>query len=65
MPTLTIVSGSAAAWTLVLAWPGRAPFALLILLVLVLATNGPGSMVGFDYARTENPPCASAPRRAS
>jgi hypothetical protein len=26
------------------------------MLVLVLATNGPGSMVGFDYARTENDP---------
>jgi hypothetical protein len=23
--------------------------------VLVLGTNGPGSMIGFDYARTENP----------
>jgi hypothetical protein len=42
-------------WTVVLAWPGRAPFAVLVLLVLVLATNGPGSMIGFDYARTENP----------
>ena len=37
-------------------WPGRAPLALLVVLVLVLATNGPGSMVGFDYARTENEP---------
>jgi MFS family permease len=55
-PVLAIVGASAAAWTLVLAWPGRAPLALLVLLVVVLATNGPGSMVGFDYARTENPP---------
>ena len=39
-----------------LAWPGPAPLALLVVLVLVLATNGPGSMVGFDYARTENEP---------
>ena len=23
--------------------------------MLVLGTNGPGSMIGFDYARTENP----------
>ena len=51
-----IVAGSAAAWTAVLAWPGRAPFGVLVLLVLVLASNGPGSMVGFDFARTENPP---------
>ena len=25
------------------------------MLVVVLGTNGPGSMIGFDYARTENP----------
>lgn len=56
VPTLTIVAGSASVWTLVLLWPGRVPLALLVLLVLVLATNGPGSMMGFDYARTENDP---------
>jgi hypothetical protein len=28
--------------------------ALLIGLVIVLASNGPGSLMGFDYARTEN-----------
>ena len=27
---------------------------VLVLLVLVLASNGPGSMMAFDYARTEN-----------
>jgi hypothetical protein len=26
----------------------------LVLLVVVLASNGPGSFMGFDYARTEN-----------
>jgi MFS family permease len=56
IPTLTVVAATAAAWTLVLAWPGRAPLAVLVLLVLALATNGPGSLVGFDYARTENAP---------
>lgn len=56
VPTLAIVASTAGAWTLVLAWPGRAPLALLVLLVLAMATNGPGSMVGFDYARTENAP---------
>jgi nitrate/nitrite transporter NarK len=55
-PVLAIVGASASAWTLVLAWPGRAPLPVLVLLVVVLASNGPGSMVGFDYARTENPP---------
>jgi MFS family permease len=56
IPTITIVLGSASMWTLVLLWPGRVPLAVLVLLVLVLATNGPGSMMGFDYARTENDP---------
>jgi hypothetical protein len=31
-----------------------APFGLLVVLVVVLASNGPGSLMGFDYARTEN-----------
>jgi MFS family permease len=54
--TFMIVGSTAAMWTLVLAWPGRAPVAVLVLLVLVLSANGPGSMIGFDYARTFNPP---------
>ncbi|MGY1808336.1 nitrate/nitrite transporter [Blastococcus sp. SYSU D00669] len=51
----TILMATAAIWTVVLLWPGRAPLWLLVLLVVVLGTNGPGSMIGFDYARTENP----------
>jgi MFS family permease len=51
-----IVGTSATVWTVVLLWPGRAPVWLLVLLVVVLASNGPGSLLGFDYARTENPP---------
>ncbi len=50
-----IVGSTTTVWTAVLLWPGRAPLPLLVLLVAVLATNGPGSMIGFDYARTENP----------
>ncbi|MDP9241014.1 MAG: MFS transporter [Actinomycetota bacterium] len=50
-----IVGASAAVWALVLAWPGRSPLPLLVVLVLVLASNGPGSMIGFDFARTFNP----------
>lgn len=52
---LTIVAVNAAAWTAVIAWPGPAPLWLLGVLVLALASGGPGSMVGFDYARTFNP----------
>jgi MFS family permease len=50
-----IVASSAAAWTVVLAWPGRAPMWLLVGLILVLGLNGPGSVMGFDYARSFNP----------
>jgi MFS family permease len=53
---LGIVLASALMWTVVLAWPGHVPLGVLVLLVVVLASNGPGSMVGFDFARTENPP---------
>jgi len=50
-----VVAATMVTWTAVLAWPGRAPLALLVVLALVLGTNGPTSMIGFDYARTENP----------
>jgi sugar phosphate permease len=50
-----IVGASAVTWAVVLLWPGRSPLWLLIVLVVVLASNGPGSLLGFDYARTENP----------
>jgi MFS family permease len=50
-----ILAATVVVWTIVLLWPGRAPLPLLVALVVVLATNGPGSMIGFDYARTENP----------
>ncbi|GAA4574460.1 MFS transporter [Micromonospora coerulea] len=50
-----ITAATAAVWAVVLAWPGRAPHWLLLTLVLVLAVNGPGSVIGFDYARTFNP----------
>jgi MFS family permease len=50
-----ILAATAVTWTVVLLWPGRAPMWLLVVLVVVLGTNGPGSMIGFDYARTENP----------
>jgi MFS family permease len=54
IPVLSIVAATVVTWTVVLAWPGRAPFAVLVVLVVVLASNGPGSLMGFDYARTEN-----------
>ena len=50
-----ILTATVTVWTVVLLWPGRAPLPLLVVLVLVLGTNAPGSMIGFDYARTWNP----------
>ncbi|AFM18292.1 nitrate/nitrite transporter [Mycolicibacterium chubuense NBB4] len=52
---LGIIASNAVAWTAVLAMPGRSPLWLLVLLVVVISVGGPGSMVGFDFARTFNP----------
>ncbi len=52
---LAIIGSNALVWTVVLALPGRAPLWLLIVLVVVISVGGPGSMVGFDFARTFNP----------
>lgn len=52
---LLIAGLTAAAWAAVLLTPGRAPLWLLAGLVIVLAIGGPGSMIGFDFARTFNP----------
>jgi MFS family permease len=52
---LTVLGTTAVMWTIVLAVPPPAPPWLLVLLVVVLALGGPGSMIGFDYARTFNP----------
>ncbi|AKU18091.1 MFS transporter [Luteipulveratus mongoliensis] len=53
---LGVVAAIMTVWTVVLLWPGRAPIWLLIVLVMVTAVGGPGSMIGFDLARTFNPP---------
>ncbi|RZL78051.1 MAG: MFS transporter, partial [Rhodococcus sp. (in: high G+C Gram-positive bacteria)] len=52
---LSIMISNAAMWTVVLALPGPAPIWLLALLVMVISVGGPGSMIGFDYARMFNP----------
>ncbi|MBX7446230.1 MULTISPECIES: nitrate/nitrite transporter [unclassified Arthrobacter] len=52
---LLIAGATAGAWAAVLLLPGRAPLWLLAGLVVVLAIGGPGSMIGFDFARTFNP----------
>ena len=52
---LGIVTTMATVWTVVLLWPGDAPLWLLVVLVVVTAIGGPGSMIGFDLARTFSP----------
>ena len=52
---LFIIAANATIWTIVLTLPGPAPLWLLIVLVVVISVGGPGSMVGFDFARTFNP----------
>jgi len=52
---LAVIGAEALVWTVVLAQPGPAPLWLLVVLMVVLAAAGPGSMVGIDIARTSNP----------
>lgn len=53
---LGIVGINMTAWATVIAWPGRAPLWLLVVLVVAVGLGGPASMIGFDFARTFNPP---------
>jgi nitrate/nitrite transporter NarK len=46
----------AAVWAAVLVRTEPSPLWLLVLLVVVTAVGGPASAIGFDYARTANPP---------
>lgn len=52
---LGIVASIVVVWTAVLAWPGAAPWWLLLILVVVVGIGGPASMIGFDFGRSFNP----------
>lgn len=52
---LSIVSAIMVSWAVVLLWPGDAPVWLLAVMVVATGLGGPGSMVGFDVARTFAP----------
>ncbi|AOX67101.1 MULTISPECIES: nitrate/nitrite transporter [unclassified Curtobacterium] len=52
---LGIVVALAVVWTAVLVWPGQPPTWLLVVLVVVMGIGGPGSLIGFDFARSFNP----------
>lgn len=51
---LSVIAANALAWAVVLALPGPAPLWLLALLVITVASGGPGSVIGLDFARTFN-----------
>jgi MFS family permease len=52
---IAIVAAMGVAWAAVLAWPGQPPLWLVVLLLMTLGVGGPGSQIGFDFARTFNP----------
>jgi len=52
---LGVVVLLAVLWTAILLWPGHPPTWLLVLLVVAMGIGGPGSLIGFDFARTFNP----------
>ncbi|HEU0257673.1 MAG TPA: MFS transporter [Microbacteriaceae bacterium] len=43
------------AWAAVLAWPGQPPFGVILFMLIAIGIGGPGSVIGFDYARMFNP----------
>ncbi|MBC7289846.1 MAG: MFS transporter, partial [Actinotalea sp.] len=53
---LATATAALAVWTAVLTRTGPAPLGLLALLVVVIGVGGPASAIGFDFARTANPP---------
>jgi sugar phosphate permease len=52
---LGIVTAMGICWSLVLVWPGQPPVWTVVLLIVVIGIGGPGSLIGFDFARTFNP----------
>ncbi|GAA4857634.1 MFS transporter [Kitasatospora terrestris] len=54
--TLTVLGVTALGWAVTLAWSGgHPPPWLLVLLLVVMGSNGPASLIGLDYARSSNP----------
>jgi sugar phosphate permease len=52
---LGIVTAMAIVWTVMLTWPGTPPPWLVVVLVITIGVGGPGSLIGFDFARSFNP----------
>jgi sugar phosphate permease len=52
---LGIVTAMGIVWTVLLIWPGTPPVWLVVLLIITIGVGGPGSLIGFDFARSFNP----------
>jgi len=52
---LFVVAAMALVWAVMLLWPGKPPFAVVVITLVVMGIGGPGSAIGFDFARTSNP----------
>ncbi|MCU7823725.1 MFS transporter [Kitasatospora sp. DSM 101779] len=53
---LAVITATALCWATALGWPGgRPPLWLLVVLIAVMGSNGPASLIGLDYARSHNP----------
>lgn len=52
---LFVVTVIAGLWLAVILWPGVPPIGLVAALYFAVGMGGPGSLVGFDVARTFNP----------
>jgi sugar phosphate permease len=52
---MAVVVGILAIWLTVALWPGSPPLWLVATLFFAIGTGGPGSLIGFDIARTTNP----------
>lgn len=52
---LVVVTVIVLVWLAVVVWPGRPPIAVVAALYFAIGMGGPGSLVGFDVARTFNP----------
>lgn len=52
---LGVVAVLGVVWTVVLLWPGVPPPWLITALVIAMGLAGPGSLIGFDFARSFNP----------
>ena len=52
---LGITASLGLVWAAVLLWPGVPPVWLIAILTITLGIGGPGSLIGFDFARSFNP----------